>query len=412
MAAFEYKALDEKGRQKKGVLEGDNARQVRQQLREKGLIPTDVVQTQGQRQSKQDNGSTSIPRWCLQRGLSTNDLALITRQIATLVQASMPLEEGLKAVAEQSEKPRITNMLLAVRSRVVEGHTLADSMAEYPYVFDQMYRAMVSAGEKSGHLDTVLNRLADYTEHRQQLRSKLQQAMIYPTMLTLIAVSVVAFLLATVVPKIVEQFVQMGQGLPRITEILLSMSYLVQHWGIWVVAVIVLVIFFIKKALNKPKFRLKWDRAILQLPVVGKVGRGLNTSRFARTLSICTSSAIPLLDGMKVASDVMTNTWVKTQILEAANKVREGVSLRVALEQTHLFPPMMLHMIASGERSGELEQMLTRAADNQDRDFESLVNMALGVFEPLLIVSMAGVVMFIVIATLMPIIELNNAVGM
>ncbi|PSW03378.1 type II secretion system inner membrane protein GspF [Photobacterium lipolyticum] len=406
MAAFEYKALDAKGRQKKGVLEGDNARQVRQQLREQGFVPVEVVQTQG---SEKKQASTGFR---FRRGISANELALITRQLATLVQAGMPLEECIKAVAEQSEKPRLKNMLLAVRSRVVEGYTLSDSMAEYSHVFDQLFRAMVAAGEKSGHLETVLNRLADYTENRQQMRSKLQQAMIYPTMLTLVAVSVVAFLLATVVPKIVDQFVQMGQQLPTITEVLLAASNFVQNWGIVVVAVIVTAIALLKTALKKPDFRMRWDRWVLRIPVIGKVARGLNTSRFARTLSICTSSAIPLLDGMKVASDVMTNTWVNKQILEAADKVREGSSLRVSLDKTKLFPPMMLHMIASGERSGELEQMLTRAADNQDRDFESQVNMALGIFEPLLIVFMAGIVMFIVIATLMPIIELNNMVGM
>ncbi|MGR5149007.1 type II secretion system inner membrane protein GspF [Photobacterium alginatilyticum] len=406
MAAFEYKALDSKGRQKKGVLEGDTARQIRQQLREQGLIPVDVAQTHEREKKKASGG------FQLRRGISTTELSLITRQLATLVQASMPLEECLKAVAEQSEKPRLKNMLLAVRSRVVEGYTLSDSMAEYPHIFDQLFRAMVAAGEKSGHLDTVLNRLADYTENRQQMRSKLQQAMIYPTMLTLVAVSVVAFLLATVVPKIVDQFVQMGQQLPTITEVLLAASNFVQNWGLVVLIAIVSLIMLLKAALRKPDFRLRWDRWVMGLPVIGKVARGLNTSRFARTLSICTSSAIPLLDGMKVASDVMTNTWVNKQVLEAADKVREGASLRVSLEQTKLFPPMMLHMIASGERSGELEQMLTRAADNQDRDFESLVNMALGIFEPLLIVAMAGIVMFIVIATLMPIIALNNMVGM
>ncbi|MGF1715157.1 type II secretion system inner membrane protein GspF [Photobacterium chitinilyticum] len=406
MAAFEYKALDGKGRQKKGVLEGDTARQVRQQLREQGLTPVDIVQSH-EREKKKAGGGFQF-----RRGISTNELSLITRQLATLVQAAMPLEECLKAVGEQSEKPRLKNMLLAVRSRVVEGYTLSDSMAEYPHIFDQLFRAMVAAGEKSGHLDTVLNRLADYTENRQQMRSKLQQAMIYPTMLTLVAVSVVAFLLATVVPKIVDQFVQMGQQLPTITEVLLAASNFVQNWGLVVLIAIVSVIMLLKAALKKPDFRLRWDRWVMGLPVIGKVARGLNTSRFARTLSICTSSAIPLLDGMKVASEVMTNTWVNKQVLEAADKVREGASLRVSLEQTKLFPPMMLHMIASGERSGELEQMLTRAADNQDRDFESLVNMALGIFEPLLIVVMAGIVMFIVIATLMPIIALNNMVGM
>lgn len=405
MAAFEYKALDAKGKQKKGVQEGDNARQVRQRLKEQGLIPVEVIETKAKERKK------SSSTLSFKRGISTNELALLTRQLSTLVQASMPLEECLKAVAEQSDKPRIRNMIMGVRSRVVEGYTLSDSLAEYPHIFDELFCAMVSAGEKSGHLDTVLNRLADYSENRQQMRSKLQQAMIYPIMLTLIAVSVVAFLLATVVPKIVEQFVHMGQGLPPVTEVLLAASNFVQNWGIVVVALIVGLFMMLKMALQRPAFRLNWDRKVLSLPVIGKVARGLNTSRFARTLSICTSSAIPLLDGMKVAADVMSNQWVKQQVLAASDRVREGASLKASLDQTKLFPPMMLHMIASGERSGELEQMLTRAADNQDRDFESLVNMALGIFEPLLIVAMAGIVLFIVVATLMPIIALNNMVG-
>ena len=405
MAAFEYKALDAKGKQKKGVQEGDNARQVRQRLKEQGLIPVEVIETKAKERKK------SSSTLSFKRGISTNELALLTRQLSTLVQASMPLEECLKAVAEQSDKPRIRNMIMGVRSRVVEGYTLSDSLAEYPHIFDELFCAMVSAGEKSGHLDTVLNRLADYSENRQQMRSKLQQAMIYPIMLTLIAVSVVAFLLATVVPKIVEQFVHMGQGLPPVTEVLLAASNFVQNWGLVVVALIVGLFMMLKMALQRPAFRLNWDRKILSLPVIGKVARGLNTSRFARTLSICTSSAIPLLDGMKVAADVMSNQWVKQQVLAASDRVREGASLKASLDQTKLFPPMMLHMIASGERSGELEQMLTRAADNQDRDFESLVNMALGIFEPLLIVAMAGIVLFIVVATLMPIIALNNMVG-
>ncbi|MCL4126685.1 UNVERIFIED_CONTAM: hypothetical protein GTU68_053152 [Idotea baltica] len=303
----------------------------------------------------------------------------------------MPLEECLKAVAEQGEKAHIRSMMMGVRSKVIEGYPLAESFGEYPHVFDDLFCSMVAAGEKSGH--------------------KLQQAMIYPIMLTLIAIAVISFLLATVVPKIVDQFVQMGQGLPTVTEILLAASNFVVHWGLLVVVAVVVVIVGVKWLLTKPHLRLAWDKKILRLPVIGKVVRGLNTSRFARTLSICTSSAIPLLDGMKVAADVMSNKYFKQQVLEAADNVREGASLRISLEQTKLFPPMMLHMIASGEQSGELEQMLTRSADNQDRDFESLVNMALGIFEPLLIVFMAGIVLFIVVATLMPIIELNNLVG-
>ncbi|ENM5733534.1 type II secretion system inner membrane protein GspF [Vibrio mimicus] len=402
MAAFEYKALDAKGRHKKGVIEGDNARQVRQRLKEQGLVPMEVVETQTKAARSRSKGMG------FKRGISTPDLALITRQLATLVQSGMPLEECLRAVAEQSEKPRIRTMLVAVRAKVTEGYTLSDSLGDYPHVFDELFRSMVAAGEKSGHLDSVLERLADYAENRQKMRSKLQQAMIYPVVLVVFAVGIVAFLLAAVVPKIVGQFVQMGQALPASTQFLLDASDFLQNWGIWLLIGLMLAISLVRWALTKPDVRLNWDRRVIHLPVIGKIARGLNTARFARTLSICTSSAIPILDGMRVAVDVMTNQFVKQQVLAAAENVREGSSLRKALEQTKLFPPMMLHMIASGEQSGELEGMLTRAADNQDSSFESTVNIALGIFTPALIALMAGMVLFIVMATLMPILEMNN----
>ncbi|MEZ9525023.1 type II secretion system inner membrane protein GspF [Enterovibrio norvegicus] len=406
MAAFEYKALNPKGRTIKGVIEADTARLARQMLREKGLVPVDIAQTREKEQQQQRSQSVGF-----QRGISTSELALITRQLATLVQASMPLEECIKAVAEQTEKQRLKNMLTGVRARVVEGYTLSDSLGDYPHVFDQLFRAMVAAGEKSGHLGPVLERLADFVENRQQVKNKLIQAMVYPIVLTVAAIAIVAFLLATVVPDIVGQFLRTGAELPGITQVLLSASDFVTNWGVFVLVVFVGLLVLTKMLLKNETRKLNWDHHVLGMPVIGRVARGLNTSRFARTLSICTSSAIPLLDGMKVAADVMTNTWVKTKVLEASDRVREGASLRVSLEKSKLFPPMMLHMIASGERSGELEQMLTRAADNQDRDFESQVNIALGIFGPLLIVCMAGIVLFIVVATLMPIIQLNNIVG-
>ncbi|MGF1867351.1 type II secretion system inner membrane protein GspF [Enterovibrio norvegicus] len=406
MAAFEYKALNPKGRTIKGVIEADTARLARQMLREKGLVPVDIAQTREKEQQQQRSQSVGF-----QRGISTSELALITRQLATLVQASMPLEECIKAVAEQTEKQRLKNMLTGVRARVVEGYTLSDSLGDYPHVFDQLFRAMVAAGEKSGHLGPVLERLADFVENRQQVKNKLIQAMVYPIVLTVAAIAIVAFLLATVVPDIVGQFLRTGAELPGITQVLLTASDFVTNWGLLVLVVFVGLLVLTKMLLKNETRKLNWDHRVLGMPVIGRVARGLNTSRFARTLAICTSSAIPLLDGMKVAADVMTNTWVKTKVLEASDRVREGASLRVSLEKSKLFPPMMLHMIASGERSGELEQMLTRAADNQDRDFESQVNIALGIFGPLLIVCMAGIVLFIVVATLMPIIQLNNIVG-
>ncbi|WP_150137599.1 type II secretion system inner membrane protein GspF [Candidatus Enterovibrio escicola] len=405
MTAFEYKALNAKGRTVKGVIEADTARQVRHMLREETLIPVEVVPTS---EKERQHRSQFIS---FQRGISTNELALFTRQVATLVQAAMPLEECIKAVAEQSEKQRLKNMLTAVRTRVVEGYTLSESLGNYPHVFDQLFRAMVAAGEQSGHLGLVLERLADYVEKRQQVKNKLIQAMVYPIVLTVAAISIVAFLLSTVVPDIVGQFLRTSSELPSITNVLLSVSNFIIKWGWLVLLSTVGLLVITNVMLRNNKRKLQWDRNVLNMPVIGRVARDLNTSRFARTLSICTSSAIPLLDSMKVAVDVMSNTWVKEKVLEASNRVREGESLRVSLEKSKLFPPMMLYMIASGERSGELEQMLLRAADNQDRDFESQVNIALSVFGPLLIVCMAGIVLFIVVATLMPIIQLNNIIG-
>ncbi|WP_413113146.1 type II secretion system inner membrane protein GspF [Thaumasiovibrio sp. DFM-14] len=407
MAAFEYKALDARGKNKKGIIEADNARQARQHLREKGLVPIDIVEG---REKAVQQGRTSS-RSGHRRSISTADLSLLTRQLATLVQAGMPLEESLRAVAEQSEKARTRNMVLSIRARVVEGYTLADSMRDYPVAFDELYCAMVAAGEKSGHLDAILERLADYVENRQKNRSKVIQAMVYPVVLIVVAIAIVSALLAFVVPPIIEQFLQSGQSLPFITQLLLSLSEFVQHWGLIVLLLLVSSYTLFRLWLRTPSNRLRWDRAILSTPVLGKVTRGLNTSRFSRTLAICASSAIPLLDGMKVACDVMTNRYVKKCIEEAAEKVREGSSLRLALDQSKLFPPMMLHMIASGERSGELESMLVRAADNQDQQFDATVNMAISILTPAMILIMAGMVSFIVFATLAPIIEMSNMVG-
>lgn len=403
MAAFEYKALDVKGKNKKGVMEGDNAKQVRTRLKEQGLIPVEVTETRSKAQNSGQSQGLSF-----KRGISTPDLALITRQLSTLVQSGMPLEECLRAVSEQSEKPRIRNMLMAVRSKVTEGYTLADSLADYPHIFDELFRSMVSAGEKSGHLDAVLERLADYAESRQKMRSTIQQALIYPVVLVVFAVGIVAFLLANVVPKIVDPIIQMGQALPQSTQFLLAASQFIQQWGIQLFIAILLVIYLIKWLLSKPGIRMAFDKRVVSMPLIGKISKGLNTSRFARTLSICTSSAIPILDGMSVAMDVMSNRYIKKQVGIAMESVREGASLRKSLDQTKLFPPMMLHMIASGEQSGELESMLTRAADNQDANFESTVNIALGIFTPAIIALMAAMVLFIVMATLMPMLEMNN----
>ncbi|MGL5527858.1 MAG: type II secretion system inner membrane protein GspF [Plesiomonas shigelloides] len=407
MSVFQYQAVNLQGKRHKGLIEADSARQARQLLREQGLLAESVHETR----SVADNpASAHTLRW--QRGISASELALLTRQLATLVQAAMPLEECLRAVAEQCEKNRLKSLMLAVRTQVLEGHTLADSLRAYPLVFDELFCAMVAAGEKAGHLDAVLSRLADYTEQRQYMKGKLLQAMIYPLVLTVVAIGVIAILLASVVPKVVAQFDHLGQALPHSTQLLIALSDGVRDYGLWLVGALLVLGVLVQRLLRQPTLRLRWDRFWLRLPLLGKVSRGLNTARFARTLSILSSSSVPLLEGMQIAASVASNRYVRSQILTAAERVREGSSLRAALGSSGLFPPMMLHMIASGERSGELEPMLLRAADNQDREFEALVTLALGIFEPLLIVSMAGVVLFIVVAILQPMLQLNNMVGL
>ncbi|RUO29847.1 type II secretion system protein GspF [Aliidiomarina sedimenti] len=406
MAAYEYQAMDARGRRKKGVLEGDNERQIRQQLREKGLIPLSVEEAAGK-----DKGPSSGSR-LFQGRVSVTDLALISRQLSTLVASGLPLEQCLLAVAEQTDKPRLQKMLMSVRSKVVEGYTLAEGMRDFPQIFDDLYCAMVAAGEKSGHLDEVLDRLADYTEQRQQTRSQIQQASVYPAVLTLVAVAVIIFLLASVVPEIVSQFADQGQQLPGVTLFLIALSDFVRDYGLFLGLLIVVLLVAFKRMMNQASFRYKVHRKLLYTPFVGRIIRGVNTARFARTLSILTASAVPLLESLKITASVMSNMRMREVVDEACDRVREGSSLRAALADSKLFPPMMLHMIASGEKSGELEQMLRRCADNQDNEFSNMVNVSLKIFEPALIITMAGVVLFIVLAIIQPIMALNQQVGL
>ncbi|MBA6232849.1 MULTISPECIES: type II secretion system inner membrane protein GspF [unclassified Colwellia] len=406
MAAFDYQAVNSRGKAVKGVIEGDTPRHVRGLLRDKGLMPTEV--TPSLQKTKQ---AANKSRFAGRTKVSVAELALITRQLATLVESGLPIEESLLAVGEQCEKNSMKSMIMAVRTKVTEGYGLAESMSEFPYVFSGLYRAMVAAGEKSGFLDTVLNRLADYTEQRELLRSQIIQALIYPVIMTVVAIGVIAILLTAVVPKIVGQFDHMGASLPASTQFLISASDFLRDNGLYILILITLLIAGFTHLMKKATFKFAFHQKVISLPGIGKIIRGINTARFARTLSILTASAVPLLESMKISGEVLENLYIKKCVKESADKVREGASLRVSLEQTKLFPPMMLHMIASGEKSGKLEHMLGRSADNQDREFEALMNISLKAFEPALMIVMAGIVLFIVMAILQPILQLNTLVG-
>ena len=405
MGAFEYTALDTGGREKKGVLEGDTARQVRQLLRERQLLPVSVTEV-AQKEAATQKKSFTFSK----RGVSASDLALFTRQLATLVRAGLPLEESLLAVSQQTEKPRVQSIVLGVRSRVMEGHTLADGLSEFPRVFPEIYRATVAAGEQSGHLDEILERLADYTENREQMRQKILGAMLYPIVLTIMCFGIVSGLLVYVVPKVVEVFESVKGKLPFITQVLIGTSDFFRIYGIYLVIALVLLGFLFNRWLQNPTARRSYHRLQLRMPLVGKLARGFNTARFTRTLSILSGSSVPVLEALRIAGDVVTNLPMRDAVLDAAQRVREGAPIGRSLAQSKLFPPMTIHLISSGESSGELEAMLERAALSQERELDALLAALVGLLGPLLIVTMGMFVMGIVFAMLLPIFELNNLI--
>jgi general secretion pathway protein F len=405
MAAFEYVALDASGRQQKGVLEADSARQVRQLLRDRQLAPLEVKATRTREQNAGGMG------FGFGKGLSARDLALVTRQLATLVQAALPIEESLGAAAAQATHPRIQSMLLAVRAKVLEGHTLADALKEFPSAFPDLFRATVAAGEHAGHLGPVLEQLADYTEQRQQSRQKIQLALLYPVILMFTSLIIVGFLLGYVVPDVVRVFIDSGQTLPLLTRVLIGLSDFVQRWGVLLVLGLVGGVLGLRVLLRDEGRKRRWHGLLLRLPLIGSMTRATDTARFASTLAILTRSGVPLVEALAISAEVISNRVIRDEVAVAAQKVREGGSLTRALDASGQFPPMMLHMIASGERSGELDQMLARTARNQENDLGAQISMMVGLFEPFMLVFMGVVVLVIVLAILMPILSLNQLVG-
>ncbi|MEH6556967.1 MAG: type II secretion system inner membrane protein GspF [Oceanicoccus sp.] len=410
MAAFSYAALDGRGIEQKGIIEADTSRQVRQILRDQGLAPLQVVNTGAKINPQKSDQQKKLLSFTPSPSLKVAELAVITRQLATLIQSAMPLEEALTAISQQTDSNKLRGIVLNVRSKVMEGHSLAHSMADYPKAFPKLFRATVAAGEHSGHLELVLNRLAEYTENAYESRQKTKLALLYPVILFVLSVAIVSGLMAFVVPDVVEVFIGQGQELPVLTRGLIGLSDFIVNYGLLLLILMVIATFIGRYALKNNAIKLRWHGLLLRLPMIGRFSRGSNTARYASTLSILTSSGVPLVDAMTIAAEVVENSVLQQAVHLATQQVREGGSLHQALEQGGYFPPIMIHMIASGEASGELDTMLQRISDSQQKELDNLVSTLIGVFEPVMLVFMGGAVLIIVVAILQPIFDLNQMI--
>ena len=399
MQAFDYQAIDKKGKTVHGVLEADSEKIVRQQLRDRGLIPLKVKTVRSKKNSVIHKEKIKV-----------KDLSLLTRQLATLIAAKLPIEQALQGVMEQSEKKQTKALLLAIRSKVLEGHSLAYSLKQYPHAFPELYCATIEAGEQTGKLDIVLNRLADYTEQQHAMKLKIQQALIYPAVMTIISIAIISFLLTFVVPKIIGVFDTTGQSLPQLTQTLIAISHFIKNYGLIMLALLFFGIIGFRQALKAQHIKYAWHQFLLKIPLLSYLIRSVNTSRFSHTLAILSSGGVPILKSMKVATELITNLVINANVIKAEKAVSEGTALSTALKNTDFFSPMAIHLIASGESSGQLDTMLEHAAKTQDNDVNQIIETGLTLFEPFIILFMGAIVLFIVLATLLPIFSMDQLV--
>jgi general secretion pathway protein F len=405
MAAFRYEAVDAAGATRKGVVNADSARAARADLRTQGLLPLTVDAIAAQLDAAGVKKSHAFGE-----KLSTSELALFTRQLASLLEAGLPLEQAFSALLEQAERPYMRDLIASIRAEVMGGAAFSDVLARHPRDFAEIYRALVASGEQIGHLARVLTRLADYIERRNALVQKVKLAFTYPAIVTVVAFSIVIFLLTYVVPQIVSVFANTKQKLPFLTVVMLAVSDFVRAYGWLVLIVLVAAWFGWRRALQDPALKRRWHTWLLTAPIYGKFERSLNTARFASTLAITTGSGVPILRALQTSCDTLSNVAMRELVDEASANVREGVSLARALSAQKHFPPMLIHMIRAGEITGELPAMLERAASAQEQDLERRTLTIAGLLEPALILAMGVVVLLIVLAVLMPIIEINQLV--
>ena len=406
MPAFQYVALNPQGKEIKGILEADSARQLRQTLRDQALTPMQVEPSNKQfdKSSNQHVFSLFTPK------LKALDRVLFTRQLSTLLASSMPIEESLNAIAQQNEKQSNKALIMGIRSRVLEGNSLAQSLLEYPSSFSNLYCSSVAAGEQSGFLDQVLDNLSNYLEREHESYRNVEMALMYPIILLIVAFAIVGALMIYVLPDMIDVIENTGQTLPWATTLLIGITELMKSFWWVLLSGLLAASLIIRGMLNQEKVRLIWDAYKFFLPIIGKIIRSSNSARFSNTLSILTRSGIPLVDSMKIASEVVANKALQTDLREATQDVVEGKSLRESLESISYFPPMMMHMIGSGEQSGELDRMLERIADYQQAEVERLVSTLVNLFEPAMMIIMGGTVLFIVMAVLLPILSMNQIV--
>ena len=405
MPAFRYEAVDAGGATKKGVLNSDSARSARAELRTLGLVPLKVDAIAAQ----VDAAGVAKRRGFGER-LSTTELALFTRQMASLLEAGLPLEQAFTALLEQAERAYLRDLIASIRAEVIGGAALSDALSRHPRDFAEIYRALVASGEQIGQLSRVLSRLADYIERRNALVQKVRLAFTYPAIVTVVAFAIVIFLLTYVVPQIVSVFANTKQKLPLLTVIMLAISDFVRNYGIVVAIALIGAWFAWRRALENPSLKRRWHTWLLTAPLYGKFERSLNTARFASTLAITTGSGVPILRALETSRDTLSNVAMRELVEEASDAVREGVSLARSLSAQRHFPPMLVHMIRAGEITGELPAMLDRAAAAQEADLERRTLTIAGLLEPALILAMGVVVLLIVLAVLMPIIEINQLV--
>jgi len=400
MEAFQYQALDAAGRTVSGVIEADTARQARQQLRAQGLLPSALGPVNARERAKQG--------WA--RGIKSAELSLVTRQMATLLASGLTMEQSLNALIEAADQPVTREVMTGVKTEVTAGSSLAVALGSYEKSFPDFYRALVHGGEESGALPTVLQHLADYLDARQALKQKTGLALLYPILVTIVALSIVTGLLVYVVPQVVQVFQQSRQTLPLLTRALIAVSDFLRAAWPYIVAAIIGTVVAARMALRRDAARRSWHAFLLRLPWLGVLIRGINTSRFASTLAILVGGGVPLLSALASGARVMSNMVMREAIERAIERVREGTSLARALGETRAFPPLLIHLVASGEVSGKLEQMLERAAHLETQALERRLAVFLTLLEPVMILVMGGVVLLIVLAILLPIIEINQLV--